>query len=181
MVRLLLQDFALQKRDETHPLILYNEPGFFVGILRLPDGRWCLAGPVGPLAHSREEVLAFCAEAVAPAYLKAYCSLLMHTPLLSLDQVKALLCLLVQAAAGQAVPPGDVLFCDNTALRPPSARTLEQQLFENREERTAHVPGEFEDALCRAVEQGDARELARRLTLPAQGQNGKMSGDAKPK
>lgn len=178
VVRLLLQDFALQKRDETHPLILYNEPGFFVGILRLPGGRWCLAGPVGPLAHGREEVLAFCAEAVAPAYLKAYCSLLMNAPLLTLAQVKALLCLLAQAATGQAVAPDDVLLCDNTALQPPTARALQQQLFENREELAAHVPGEFEDALCRAVEQGDAQELARRLTLPAQGQNGKMSGDA---
>ena len=71
VAQLVLQDFALQHRDETHPLILYNEPGFFTGILRLPDGRYCLAGPAGPLPHSREEVLAFCAGAVAPAYLKA--------------------------------------------------------------------------------------------------------------
>ena len=59
VAQLVLQDFALQHRDETHPLILYNEPGFFTGILRLPDGRYCLAGPAGPLPHSREEVLAF--------------------------------------------------------------------------------------------------------------------------
>lgn len=177
VVQLVLQDFAMQHRDETHPLILYNEPGFFIGILRLPGSRYCLTGPVGPLPHSREEVLSFCAGAVAPAYLKAYCSLLMNAPLLSLTQMKAVLCLLAQAATGQTVEPADVLFCDNTALKPASAPALEQQLFENREELTGHVPGDFETAICDAIARGDEQELARRMTLPAQGRNGRMSDD----
>ena len=172
------QDFRLQGRDELHPLVLYQEPGFFTGAARLAPDRYCLAGPVGPLSHRRQEVRAVCAPAVQPHRLPDYCTLVLGAPLTTLLQMKVLLCLLVQLVHGQAIDQEAVLFCDNTALRLPSARALEQQLFENREERTAHVPGEFEDALCRAVEQGDARELARRLTLPAQGQNGKMSGDA---
>ena len=175
VVQLLLQDFSLQRRDETHPLILYNEPGFFIGILRLPDSRYCLAGPVGPLPHSREEVLAFCTEAVAPAYLKAYCTLLMNAPLLSLTQMKTLLCLLAQTATGQTISPADVLFCDNTNLRPASAPALGQQLFENREDLKGHVPGDFETAICDAIALGDEPELARRMTFPSQGDNGRMS------
>ncbi|WP_294452528.1 AraC family transcriptional regulator [uncultured Gemmiger sp.] len=175
VAQLVLQDFALQHRDETHPLILYNEPGFFTGILRLPDGRYCLAGPAGPLPHSREEVLAFCAGAVAPAYLKAYCSLLMNVPMLSLPQMKALLCLLAQAATGQVVSPADVLFCDNTNLRPATTPALSQQLFENREDMEGHVPGDFETAICDAIARGDEQELARRMVFPTQGRNGRMS------
>lgn len=175
VLQLVLQDFAMQHRNETHPLILYNDPGFFSGVLRLPDGRYCLAGPAGPLPHSPEEVLSFFAEAVVPPYRKAYCSLLMNAPLLSLSQMKALLCLLAQAATGQVVSPADVLFCDNTNLRPVSAPALGQQLFENREDLKSHVPGEFEAAICDAVSQGDEQELARRIVLPNQGRNGRMS------
>ena len=176
VVKLLLQDFALQKRDEDHPLILYNEPGFFTGVLRLPDGRYCLAGPVSPLSHSREEVLAYCAEAVRPYYLKAYCSMLMNAPLVSLTRMKSLLCLLAQGAAGRTIPPENLLFCDNTFWRPVSGPALDKQLFESREELRSHVPYEFETAICSAVEQGDDQELARRMTMPAQGRNGEMSG-----
>lgn len=175
VVQLVLQDFAMQHRDETHPLILYNEPGFFTGILRLPGGRYCLAGPAGPLPHSREDVLSFCAGAVVPSYLKAYCSLLMNVPLLSLPQMKALLCLLAQAATGQVIPPADVLFCDNTSLRLASTPALGQQLFENREDLKGHVPGDFETAICDAVARGDEQELARRMIFPTQGSNGRMS------
>lgn len=178
IVHLLLQDFTLQKRDEAHPLILYNDPGFFTGVLRLPDGRYCLAGPTSPLAHSREQTLAFCAGGVEPAYLKTYCTYLMSAPLLSLPQFKAILCLLAQTALGRPVPPENVLFCDNTAMQPAGGQALERQLFENRETLAGHVPANFETAICDAVSRGDEQELAKRLIMPTQGRNGRMSDNA---
>lgn len=168
-------DFVMQRRDEWHPLILYQEPGYFTGIVRLHETRYCLVGPVGPITHSRQEVLSFCAPAVSPARLQEYCAVLMHTPLVTLPQMKALLCLLVQMVHGRAIEPEDVLFCDNTALQPHDGRALQQMLFQNREEMLAHIPADFEQAICDAVAQGSLDSLSSHLILPSVGQNGKMS------
>lgn len=176
VARYVLQDFALQGRDELRPLILYQEPGYFTGVARLRPDCYCLAGPVGPLGHSRREVLDFCAPAVAPRYLQDYCTLLMNAPLVTLAQMQGLLGLLVQLAQGRSIGPEAVLFCDNTALHPRD-RALEDQLFQNREEALLHVPVNAEAAICDAVEQGSLDQLARHLTLPAAGRNGQMSGD----
>ena len=173
----LLQDFLLQGRDELHPLILYQEPGFFTGAARLGPDRYCLAGPAGPLAHSRQEVLAFCAPAVLPQHLQGYCGMLMNAPLVTLPRMKALLCLLVRLAQGRAIGPEEVLFCDNTAFRPQGSQALQQELFQNREAALAHVPVDREAAICGAVEQGSLDSLARHLVLPSAGQNGRMSSD----
>lgn len=178
VVRMLLQDFQLQGRDEAHPLIHYGEPGFFSGVARLGPDRYCLAGPAGPLSHSRQEVVAFCAPAVEPPRLQEYCTLLMNTPLTTLSRMRSLVCLLVRLAGGPAVEPEQVLLCDNTALGPRGSRALQQELFQNREEILPHVPGAFESAICDAVAQGSMETLARRLTVPDAGRNGRMSADA---
>ncbi len=87
------QDFLLQGRDALHPLIFYQEPGFFTGVVQLDQDTYCLAGPSSALQHSRQEVLAFCAPAVSSHRLQEYCSLLMAAPLTTLPQMRALLCL----------------------------------------------------------------------------------------
>ena len=172
------QDFRLQGRDELHPLVLYQEPGFFTGAARLAPDRYCLAGPVGPLSHSRQEVLAFCAPAVQPHRLPDYCTMVMGAPLTTLLQMKVLLCLLVQLVHGQAIDQEAVLFCDNTALQPLDSRALQRELFQNREALLPHVPADFEAAICEAVAQGDLEGLNCHLVMPATGRNGRMSANA---
>ena len=104
------QDFLLQGRDALHPLIFYQEPGFFTGVVQLDQDTYCLAGPSSALQHSRQEVLAFCAPAVSSHRLQEYCSLLMAAPLTTLPQMRALLCLLVQLVHGEAIAQEAVLF-----------------------------------------------------------------------
>lgn len=41
-----LADFVLQKRDALHPLVTYVEPGYFIGVVALPDDCYCIAGLV---------------------------------------------------------------------------------------------------------------------------------------
>lgn len=74
------QDFLLQGRDALHPLIFYQEPGVFTGVVQLDQDTYCLAGPSSALQHSHQEVLAFCAPAVSSHRLQEYCSLLMAAP-----------------------------------------------------------------------------------------------------
>lgn len=169
------QDFLLQGRDALHPLIFYQEPGFFTGVAQLGPDIYCLAGPSSALQHSRQEVLAFCAPAVSSHRLQEYCSLLMAAPLTTLPQMRALLCLLVQLVHGEAIAQEAVLFCDNTSLLPLDSHALQRELFQNREALLPHVPADFETSICDAVAQGSLESLGRCLVLPTTGQNGKMS------
>lgn len=83
-IQLLLTDFLLQKRDTAHPLILYVEPGYFVGVVQLDADEFCLLGPVSPTPHSHTEALRFCAEAVSAQSLQDFCNMLLTTPLVDL-------------------------------------------------------------------------------------------------
>lgn len=49
-----LADFVLQKRDALHPLVTYVEPGYFIGVVALPDDCYCIAGLVSPFQHARQ-------------------------------------------------------------------------------------------------------------------------------
>lgn len=175
-LRVVLMDFALQNRDEQHPLITYLEPGYFVGVVKLPDDQYCVIGLVSPFRHTREEILQLVADTIAPGELQAYCDRMMQAPLVNLYQLKALMALLVRLAHGTEIEEEDILLVDNTVRRL-YGQQLGSALFDLREEAEFHVPVDFETGLCAAVEAGDAELLSRRLREPPQGKVGLMSAN----
>ncbi|MBR0041121.1 MAG: helix-turn-helix domain-containing protein [Oscillospiraceae bacterium] len=171
-----IADFRLQKRDALHPLISFLDPGFLLGVAEIDPARYVLIGLVSPYVHSRADILAMVGDAIHPTQLQSYCDMLMKQPLVSLEKLKDLLCLLT-ALLGREVPEGNILFVDNVSSRKLGASLLDQSLFEQREEAEFHVPTDYETALCSAVEAGDRALLERSLFAPVRGRIGRMSAN----
>lgn len=176
-MKFVLVDFQLQNRDERHPLITYVEPGYFVGVVKLPEGQYCVVGLVSPFQHTREEILHLIAATIDPQQIHAYCDLLMQAPLVNLYQLKAFLRLLVTLAHGAEISDEDILFVDNTVHPLYGQQKLGSALFDLREEADFHVPVDFETEVCAAIETGDSEKLNRRLMVPSQGKVGVMSAN----
>ena len=173
--QLLLEDFLFQGRDPRNPLISYIEPGYFLGLAEPEPDLFVLVGLVSPFEHARQETLAFCAPVIRPSFLQTFTDLLLQTPLMNLFQVRDLLCLLTELIQGEPLPPENVLFNDFTHSRTDSGRQVDRMLFEAREEDLFHVPTEFEEAVCTAIERGSPELLVRRLSSPVRGRIGRMS------
>ena len=171
-----ITDFRLQKRDELHPLVSFLDPGFLLGVVKLAAGHYVLIGLVSPYVHSRADVLQAVSEAIHPAHLQQYCDLLLKQPLVSLEKMKDLICLLTRLF-GIDLPAGNILFVDNVSNRKLGVSQLDQSLFEHREEAEFHVPTDFESAICSAIEAGDRSQLERSLFTPVQGRVGRMSAN----
>jgi len=173
-VRLVLTDFILQKRDALHPLVTYVEPGYFIGVVELPEDTFCIVGLVSPFQHSRSEIMQMASLAFAPQQMQAYCDLMVQMPLVNLYQLKSLLCLVVQLAHGTEISAENILFVDNTVLR---TEKPDDALFNLREDAEFHVPVDFETGVCEAIEQGSTELLQHRLLQPSQGKVGAMSSN----
>ncbi len=173
-----LMDFTFQHRDALHPIITYVDPGYFVGVLILDPGRYCVVGLVSPFSHSREEVLRLAAGTIAPEAMQSFCDMMMQVDRINLDQFKAFLCILVKLAQGVDISEEAILFVDNTIRPPYSKQKLESVLFDLREEEEFHVPMDFESDICAAIEDGNASVLERRLQTPTSGRVGRMSANA---
>ena len=171
-----IEDFRLQKRDRAHPLITFFDPGFLLGVAEPSPERYVLIGLVSPYAHSRADVLKTVSEAIHPAHLQQFCDRLLRQPPVSLEKLKDLICLLFRLL-GQEMRAEDILFVDNVSGKKLGSSLLERSLFELREEAEAHVPVDFETALCDAVQNGDRVMLERALFLPRQGRIGRMSAN----
>ena len=169
-----LADFVLQKRDALHPLVTYVEPGYFIGVVALPDDCYCIAGLVSPFQHARSEIMQMASLAFAPQQMQAYCDLMVQMPLVNLYQLKSLLCLVVQLAHGTEISAENILFVDNTVLR---TEKPDDALFNLREDAEFHVPADFETGVCEAIEQGSTELLQHRLLQPSQGKVGAMSSN----
>lgn len=169
-----VEDFRLQKRDAQHPLISFLEPGFLLGVMEAAPDLYVLIGLVSPYVHSRADVLKMAGEAIHPAYLQQYCDRLLQQPLVSLEKLKDLICLLA-VLLGEAVQPENILFVDNVSNKKLGFSQLDQSIFERREEAEFHVPVDFETAICGAVEAGDRAMLERSLFAPQTGRIGRMS------
>ena len=176
-MQFVLMDFALQNRDKCHPLITYVEPGYFVGVVKLPAEQYCVIGLVSPFRHTREEILALVANTITPGEIQAYCDMMMQSPLVNLYQLKALMVLLVKLAHGTEITEENILFVDNTVRKLYGQQQLGSVLFDLREEAEFHIPVDFETGVCSAVEAGDAELLSRRLLEPSQGKVGMMSAN----
>lgn len=169
-----LMDFILQKRDALHPLVTYVEPGYFIGVVALPEDAYCIIGLVSPFQHPRSEIMQMALPAIPPRQMQEYCDFMTQLPLVNLYQLKALLCLMVRLVHGTEIMPENILFVDNTVLR---TERPDDALFNLREDAEFHVPVDFETGVCEAIEAGNAELLQRRLLQPSQGKVGMMSSN----
>ena len=174
-VKLVLTDFILQKRDVLHPLVTYVEPGYFIGVVELPEDAFCIVGLVSPFQHPRNEIMQMASTAFLPRQMQAYCDLMVQIPLVNLYQLKSLLCLVVQLVHGTEISAENILFVDNTVLR---TEKPDDALFNLREDAEFHVPVDFETGVCEAIEQGSTELLQHRLLQPSQGKVGVMSSNS---
>lgn len=173
-VKLVLTDFILQKRDALHPLVTYVEPGYFIGVVELPEDAFCIVGLVSPFQHPRNEIMQMASMAFPPRRMQEYCDLMMQMPLVNLYQLKSLMCLLVRLAHNEKITAEHILFVDNTVLR---TERPDDALFNLREKAEFHVPVDFETGVCEAIEQGSIELLQYRLLQPSQGKIGAMSSN----
>lgn len=169
-----IEDFRMRKRDPDHPLISFIEPGFLLGMIELWNGQFILVGLVSPFQHTREDILKLVSEAIHPAHLQRYCDQLLHQPLIPLEKLKNLMCL-VSKLLGHELPAENILFVDHVSNIKLGVSSLDRSLFENRESLEYHVPEDFTAALCAAVEAGDRRMLEHSLYAPQTGSVGRMS------
>lgn len=169
-----IEDFLLQKRDLLHPLVSFFDPGFLLGVVQIEPERFVLIGLVSPFLHTRADVLRTVSEVIHPAHLQLYCDRLLKQPLVPLEKLKDLICLLSRLC-GMAVSPEDIAFVDNVSGRKLGAALLERSLFEQREEADTHVSPDFETAICAGIETGDRVLLERTLFRPFSGRVGRMS------
>ena len=168
-----IEDFRLQKRDAQHPLISFIDPGFLLGVAELNEDCYVLIGLVSPTVQRRADILKLVSEYIHPAQLQSFCDGLLNQPLVSLEMLKDLICLLTGLLVGP-MPEENILFVDN-ASRKLGTELLDQSMFEQREELEYHVPMDIETAICSAVESGDRAMLERSLFATHRGRVGRMS------
>lgn len=169
-----IEAFRRGNRDALHPIIHFLEPGFLLGIMEVREDLYVLIGLVSPYRHSREVVLRTVIEAIHPLYLEVFCERILQQPLVTLEELKDLICLITNQL-GTEVLPENILFVDNVSTRKLGASLLDQSIFRQREESAFHVPMDFEESLTRAVETGDRALLERTLFMPVPGRVGRMS------
>ena len=111
-----ITDFRLQKRDRQHPLISFIDPGFLLGVVELNEERYVLVGLVSPYVHTRADILHMVGESIHPPQLQSYCDQLLNQPLVSLEKLKDIICLLTALLGEAALAP--VAFYPGASARP---------------------------------------------------------------
>lgn len=171
-----LHDFQAYDRDICQPLISFFDPGLMLGMMELDSGHFVLIGVVSPYAHTRQELLEKIGEAIQPVYLQQFCDRILQQPLVSLEKLKDLICILSRLF-GNEINSESILFVDTVTGRKLGTTMLDQQIFEQRETADYHIPQDFETAICAAVEAGNRTLLERALFSPVQGHVGRMSSN----
>lgn len=171
----IISDFSLQKRDALRPLITYIDPGYFLGVCQLPGEEFAILGLVSQIPHTRKEIIAMCKDLISPGFLHQYVDIMMKTPLLSLEQIRQILIVLVRLSHGKCISSEDIAFNDLflDGAQPPNI--LASELFSWREEAGLQAPINYGDALCDAVKNGSKEDLMRILYSTERGRSGKMS------
>lgn len=169
-----VESFLHNGGSPLNPQIYFLEPGFLLGIIQLSSERYILIGLVSPYKHTRQEVLRTVSEVIHPAHLEQFCDRILQQPLVSLEKMKDLICLLSRLFNAQ-VSAESILFIDGVAGRKLGDTVLDGRLFEQHETEEYHVPQNFEQAICAAVEAGDRAMLERALFSPVAGKVGRMS------
>ena len=174
---LVLEDFRLQKRDVRHPLINYVDKGFFVGVIQIKAELYLIVGLASPFRHSQKELLEFGGAAILPEALQSFVAMLQNTPIVTLPQLTAYMCLLACALTGAPIEEDDILFSDSASRVPYSAEKLSGARFRQREAADPHAATNYENGVCGAISLGRSDLLIQRLTASPGGSIGMMSPD----
>lgn len=173
--KVVVDDFRLQKRDGQHPLISFFGSGFLLGVMELTPELYVLIGLVSPFYQSRKDILATLSNVVSSHHLQSFCDFLLQVPPMTLQQLKDYICLMAQLLRNQELPAENILLVDILSQQMNGIITLEENLFEQREEPEFHVPIDFETGICNAIETGNRAQLERSLYAPVRGRVGQMS------
>lgn len=173
--KIVIEDFRLQKRDATHPLISLLGFGFLLGVMELKSDLYLLIGLVTPFSQSRKDILTMIADVVSPQSLQMVCDHLLQLPLMSMYQLKDQMRLIGKLLLKQDIPEEDIRFMDIHYQENAETFPLEKNLFEQREEPEFHIPLDFETNLCNAIATGSRHRLEQCLYAPYRGRVGKMS------
>ena len=173
--QMVIEDFRLQKRDATHPLISLLDSGFMLGVMEISPELYLLTGLVSPLSKSRKDIMTMMADVVSPSSLQAFCDFLLQLPLVPLHQLKDHLRLTGKLLIKTDIPAENIRFVDIVFRENTDSVHLEKNLFEQREEPEFHIPLDFETNLCNAIETGNRHRLEQCLYAPYRGRVGKMS------
>lgn len=171
-----IDDFREKGRDARHPLISFVDPGFLLGVIELNGGQFVFIGLVSPYRHSRSEILKMVSPAIHPNHLQQFVEGLLVQPLVSLEMMKDLISLLTRLL-GDEVPPESILFVDSVTEKKLSPSMRDRSIYERGDEAEAHVPVDFESAVCDAVESGNRALLEHSLFTPMRGRIGRMSAN----
>lgn len=170
-----VEDFRLQKRDAQYPLINYLGSGFLLGTMEVAPDVFLLIGMVSPYYQSRKEILSMLHDVVSPQHLQSYCDYLLQIPLLTLQQLKDYMHLLGKLLLELEIPAENILLMDILSAEVSQTPALERNLFEQREEPEFHVPVDFEEGICKAIETGNRTQLEQCIYSPVRGRVGRMS------
>ena len=175
--KMVIDDFHLQKRDATHPLISLLDSGFLLGVMEVSPQLYLLIGLVSPLSQSRKDILTMMADVVVPSAMQTFCDFLLQIPLTSLHQLKDHMRLAGKLLLKKDIPAEHILFMDIFFREDSGPFHLEKNLFEQREDPEFHIPLDFETNLCNAIETGNRSRLEQCLYSPYRGRVGKMSSN----
>lgn len=175
MVQVVLQDFTLQGRDASRPLVIMTEPGYFIGIAQLSEAHYLIMGPASPLVVSQKDQLTFCEHVVYADKILEFCNILNQTPPTPYRRFVSALTLAITLLTGQQILLEEITLCNNTVQTRNAEAEMAQQLFDVRETELTHTPQSFEAGVLAAIESGDTGALKRRLLEPMTGRIGQMS------
>ena len=175
--RFVIGEYSRHGGDALHPLILFVNSGFFVGVMEPLPERYLIIGLVSPFHHSRKELMEMCAETILPDQLQHFCDMTLRAPLVTLTEMRAFTAIMTRLISGQSLSDEAILLCDMTSGLPDGAMRFEDEQFRQREKLDAHAAVDYEDGVCQAIEAGRPDMLTRALYAAPGGSIGMMSPD----
>ncbi|MDL2237667.1 AraC family transcriptional regulator [Christensenellaceae bacterium OttesenSCG-928-K19] len=170
-----LLDFALQKRDKTHPLVLFLEPSYFIGIAELKESKYLLLGPAVPYQLSKGKIAELQRNEAFGEPLSSLCHLLGTAQVLSYQRFISSLAIAVQVCGGGEINTGDIILCNNR--NDSIDKEFTNGVFRMQEQFAFHTPRSYEQALLEGVASGNVDRITQAINEPVTGRIGPMSTD----
>lgn len=176
-IKMCIEDFQKQNRDEKHPLILMIEPTYLLGVGKTDPDRYLLIGPASPVLHTAEEIHTASAAFIQPEYLLEYCNTLARTSILPYRRFLNALSVAVYISSQLNISAEDILLSNNAPLQSIPEEDVQERMFAGRESQMVHTPYSFEKRFLEAIRSGNVSLLKRCLLEPISGRVGMMSAD----
>lgn len=166
--------FHAHNRDPQHPMVLYHEPGVFIGVAQLDEATYCILGPVCPLPLSYAQLLALFEPVIQESQVSFFCNRLLTTPAVTFPKFAAVLELILQCMGLAPIPTSEVALYNMTAGPVPEQAAPPKV---PRSQTNLDVPEAPERDIYLAVRNGDERALQSHLETMIPFRAGVMSND----